>query len=83
MIKPPCKGCQERYPGCHDRCLEFKDYKRKLAEAKEARDRYILGADYELSRMAKKEHKLVLKCDKKGKEKILRGDYKCRIRIPR
>jgi len=28
-INSPCKGCQDRYLGCHDRCDSFKDFKDK------------------------------------------------------
>jgi hypothetical protein len=33
MRKPQgtCKGCQERYVGCHSECEKYKEYKRQLA----------------------------------------------------
>lgn len=27
--KSPCFGCMNRFPGCHDRCLEYIDFRQK------------------------------------------------------
>ena len=35
MIKPPCKGCEERHEACHDHCqkyIAFRDEKIKQNE---------------------------------------------------
>ena len=39
MRKAPCEKCEERTPGCHDRCARYLAYKigREVA-AKKARD---------------------------------------------
>lgn len=39
--KAPCKGCQDRYPGCSDRCEkeEFLDWKEEQRVIREARKR--------------------------------------------
>lgn len=29
MIKPPCKDCPNRYPGCHDTCPDWQTYKQQ------------------------------------------------------
>lgn len=36
----PCKGCQERYYGCHDRCERFGQWKEKLHERKAREKEY-------------------------------------------
>lgn len=36
-IKPPCRDCTKetgRYPGCHDHCEKYIDYRRTLEEKK-------------------------------------------------
>ena len=38
--KPPCKGCAERYPGCHDKCEKYKEWKSKLEKVNEERKKY-------------------------------------------
>jgi hypothetical protein len=30
MDKAPCKGCEERYVGCHSKCRKYIDYKTNL-----------------------------------------------------
>ena len=32
----PCKDCEDRIPGCHDRCCDFRDWKKAQEELKEA-----------------------------------------------
>ena len=29
----PCKGCEKRYVGCHSKCEEYIDYKKRAEEA--------------------------------------------------
>ena len=38
--KPPCKGCIERNPGCHDKCDKYKEWKKILDSANKARQEY-------------------------------------------
>lgn len=33
MIKPPCKDCERRAPGCHGKCEAYIEYKQKHDEA--------------------------------------------------
>lgn len=33
MIKPPCKNCEKRHPGCHGKCEAYIAYKDKRAVA--------------------------------------------------
>lgn len=42
-IPPPCKGCPDRHPGCHDACERFAEWKSITAAAKqkENEDRYF------------------------------------------
>lgn len=30
--KSKCKGCTDRYPGCHDHCEHYKEYRKALDE---------------------------------------------------
>lgn len=30
MEKAPCKGCEDRYVGCHSKCRKYIDYKTNL-----------------------------------------------------
>lgn len=36
---PPCKGCENRHPACHDKCADYIDWKTEMraekAKAKE------------------------------------------------
>ena len=34
-LTAPCKGCQNRIPGCHDRCSAYMEFKAVLAEKNE------------------------------------------------
>lgn len=36
----PCKDCEDRYPGCHDRCEGYKAWKKKLEEKNKAEAEY-------------------------------------------
>lgn len=29
-----CKDCTDRYPGCHDKCVVYREYKKALEEEK-------------------------------------------------
>ena len=35
-LKPPCKACGDRAPGCHGVCLYYKAYREKLDAENEA-----------------------------------------------
>ena len=34
-IASNCKNCKDRYPGCHDKCEDYKDYRTRLENFKE------------------------------------------------
>ena len=38
VMKAPCKDCPKRYPGCHDSCPEFAEY-RTWAQEKNRREK--------------------------------------------
>ncbi len=38
-IDSPCMGCMKRYINCHSECLDYVDYKQKLAVFNELRDK--------------------------------------------
>ena len=38
--KPPCKGCNERFTACHDKCDKYKEWKRDLDELNKRRKEY-------------------------------------------
>lgn len=62
--KAPCKGCAERYVGCHSNCEGYKDFVVKNNELKETKRRANLNQS---SRSAKvKVPAKVLKDGKKG-----------------
>lgn len=44
-MKPVCRNCSERYPGCHDRCMRFLKEKAKVdyARQKEFEDNELGG----------------------------------------
>ena len=37
MLKYPCKDCNKRYPGCHDKCEAYQDIHKKQQEIYKAR----------------------------------------------
>lgn len=37
----PCRGCSERYPGCHDHCSNYQEWNSANRAAKEARRKEI------------------------------------------
>lgn len=37
----PCKGCEDRDPGCHDKCERFQQWREKRNEIAEARRKYM------------------------------------------
>lgn len=39
MRRPPCKQCEDRQPGCQDRCQRMKDWQ----EEKNAEKKYLAG----------------------------------------
>lgn len=38
-IDAPCKVCKTRYVGCHSECLNYVDYKQRLAIQNELREK--------------------------------------------
>lgn len=38
--RPPCKGCNERFTACHDKCEKYKAWKQRLAEVNKRRKEY-------------------------------------------
>lgn len=40
MYKSPCKKCQDRFLGCHDKCTKYQDYNKTLQHEREARATY-------------------------------------------
>ena len=38
--KPPCKDCKKRYPACHDKCEQYKEWKKLVDGANKARKEY-------------------------------------------
>lgn len=39
-LRPPCKDCERRDPGCHDKCPDYISYKVKFETNKEAKLKY-------------------------------------------
>ena len=37
---PPCKDCQDRHPGCHDKCHRYAEWKSKLEKVNDERRKY-------------------------------------------
>lgn len=37
---PPCKDCQDRHQGCHDKCHGYAEWKSNLEKVNEARRKY-------------------------------------------
>jgi hypothetical protein len=36
-----CKGCTERYLGCHDKCEKYKNYRKELDEKNANRAKFL------------------------------------------
>lgn len=50
-IMAPCKDCTERYVGCHNECVKYKEYKAKIKKEKEAKMQIVSKyMDYRFSR---------------------------------
>lgn len=45
MCHAPCKGCTERYAGCHSECEKYAKYAEKVKKAREKRLEEHLIAD--------------------------------------
>ena len=54
--KPPCKGCEERRPGCHTECDGYKTFRadldafNKIIKEAEDRERDLDQFDYDQKR---------------------------------
>lgn len=46
MNKSPCKNCQLRYLGCHEKCTSYRSYKEEIAKEKKFNNRHIQYKDY-------------------------------------
>lgn len=53
MPQPGCKGCEERYEGCHSQCERYKAFRKEL-EDKNRRKRLENEARYSLIEQAQK-----------------------------
>lgn len=38
MKQSTCANCEKRHLGCHDKCEEYQEYKKQLAEIKKAKE---------------------------------------------
>lgn len=50
MFKYPCKGCEERKIGCHDKCKAFLEAKAKNEEERVAYQNEMLLKDFYVNR---------------------------------
>lgn len=48
-----CKGCEERYPSCHDTCETYQQRKAKRNKQLEAEHREAMMADVQIDRMVR------------------------------
>ena len=39
----PCKGCERRHIGCHSMCRAFQEWKKKIAETAELKQKHEAG----------------------------------------
>lgn len=39
----PCKGCDRRYPACHDKCIDYKQFKEETEAEKKAKKLYQMS----------------------------------------
>lgn len=42
----PCKGCLERFPGCHAYCALYREFREKCDKRREERNRQCPTDDY-------------------------------------
>ena len=42
--KPPCKGCNERFTACHDKCDKYKEWKKLVDGVNKDRKEYQFKA---------------------------------------
>jgi len=56
-ITNPCKGCKDRYLGCHSKCDKYDEFKIKIGEAKQAKQRIDAIVDYERKSAERKRKK--------------------------
>lgn len=61
MVNSPCKGCPDRYVGCHGKCKLYTDFKEKLEiqnaaarKAKEFENGYLRVKKNELDKKEKR-----------------------------
>lgn len=38
MSKAPCKGCEKRHPGCHDKCDDYQEFAEERKQIRERRN---------------------------------------------
>lgn len=41
MLRPNCKDCTKRYPGCHDKCESFIEYRKEYDRIRDLRQKDI------------------------------------------
>lgn len=39
MLQPPCRGCTDRYQGCHDRCKAYQEFHAEQETISKARNK--------------------------------------------
>jgi len=57
LVHNPCRGCEERYVGCHGSCEKYIQAKKETEEAKENERAYKANVDYLGERKRKRERK--------------------------
>ena len=45
-MKNKCHGCKERKPGCHASCSFYQEFKEKMAQVQEAREKHKATDDF-------------------------------------
>lgn len=53
MISSPCKGCKDRFVGCHSTCDLYKGYQVELSGVKKKQRIETMIRDYSCSRKVK------------------------------
>jgi hypothetical protein len=63
----PCKGCPDRYPGCHDHCPRYAEYKAEREAIREQRNLEFATQGILLQRQTGIQRQWLLKRKREGR----------------
>lgn len=72
---PPCKGCEKRYPACHDKCDEYNLWRKNDFLERRNKASFLNKNDHSYNIITNKNIKVACESEPKFKYAVYRARY--------